>query len=402
MKRGRQGKTIHYNAIQKLMSVPEDTIQRCTRCILPASLHHISFDEQGVCNHCRQYEKNFREWNSIKEEREKQFESLIEKARVLKRPYDCLVPLSGGKDSTYTLYLANRVYGLKTLAITFDHGYLSGQARENIQNALKSCRADHLYYSVNRLNSSQLFKVFAEKTADFCSACMRGINYSIEQAVKAFRIPLIIKGSGRRVQYTSQIEDVTSVNTPSYFGKVLKGSEAAHAFSHFSRNKHRLEFQKIVGGVCDIMGLSRSVMMRFMPQHIGIYDYIYKPFPEIIDIIKTKMHWNDGGGTSEHLDCRMHDVPFYHDTLRIPNITKYTFYNSGLIRQGLITREAALEQESKELASHSVPPELLEFLEEHDLDLDRYETAVKTIDRSVYEPSIQKIARRIYHRFRKF
>jgi tRNA(Ile)-lysidine synthase TilS/MesJ len=45
--------------------------------------------------------------------------------------YDCLVPLSGGKDSTYVLYLCARVYGLKVLAMNFDNGFQSPLAREN-------------------------------------------------------------------------------------------------------------------------------------------------------------------------------------------------------------------------------------------------------------------------------
>ena len=132
---------------------------------------------------------------------------ILEKARSLKRPYDCLVPLSGGKDNTYALYLASRVYKLKTLAVSLDNSYLTNPAKENIQNALKHCDADHIYYTINRRNADELFRVFVEKTGDFCNACMRGINYAIEFSVKAYHIPLIIKGSGRRVQYVSQIKE---------------------------------------------------------------------------------------------------------------------------------------------------------------------------------------------------
>lgn len=96
-------------------------IKRCNRCILPASLSNITFDENGVCNHCLKYEHDFKNWDLIKDRREKEFIEILEKAKKLKRPYDCLVPLSGGKDSTYALYLATKVYGLKTLAVTLDN-----------------------------------------------------------------------------------------------------------------------------------------------------------------------------------------------------------------------------------------------------------------------------------------
>jgi hypothetical protein len=72
--------------------------------------------------------------------------------------------------------------------------------------------------------------------------------------------------------------------------------------------------------------------MRFIPQHIGMYDYIYLPVNQIIEIIRKEMNWSDTSSSFEHLDCELHDIPFYKDTLRIPNITKHTFYRSGMIR----------------------------------------------------------------------
>jgi hypothetical protein len=240
------------------------------------------------------------------------------------------------------------------------------------------------------------------KTGDFCNACMRGINYSIEFASKSFQIPVVIKGSGRRVQYVSQIKEVSSLNTAAYFSNVIKGTDAGYKFGHFSRNKHKLEFQKIAGGVADILGISRTALMRFIPQHIGMYDYIYKPFPEIVEIIKKEMKWADTSGSVEHLDCELHNVPFFKDTLRISNITKYTFYSSGLIRQGLITREEALLKEEQELLKKRPPPELITFLAKNNITYEGYVEAVTKSDKSQYEPRLQKMARDVYHRFRRF
>jgi len=375
---------------------------KCTRCLLPSTLEGITFNSEGVCNHCLSYDRNFAEWDKIADRKEKEFEQILEKARSLKRPYDCLVPLSGGKDSTYALYLASKVYKLKTLAVSLDNSYLTNPAKENIRNALKNCDADHIYYTINRRNANELFKVFVEKTGDFCNACMRGINYAIEFAVKAYHIPLVIKGSGRRVQYVSQIKETSTLNTASYFENVVRNTPAWSKFRHFARNKHRLEFEKIMGGIADIFGVSRIWLMRFIPQHIGMYDYIYKPYPEIIKILKDEMGWNDGAGKAEHLDCDLHDVPFYMNTLKIPNISRNTFYYSGLIRQGIMTREEALRKEEADLLKNDPPPELLGFLETSTISYDEYTRAVMHSDKSQYEPKLQKIARRIYHRFRKF
>lgn len=85
-----------------------DEIKRCLRCILPLSLPGIFVDGEGICNYCRQYENDFKNWDEIKSRKEKEFIDLIEKARKLKRPYDVLVPLSCGKDSTFALYLCTK------------------------------------------------------------------------------------------------------------------------------------------------------------------------------------------------------------------------------------------------------------------------------------------------------
>lgn len=379
-----------------------EEIKRCSRCILPLSLSDLKVDEEGICNHCRKYEADFNNWDTMKERKEEEFEKILEKAKNLKRPYDVLVPLSGGKDSTFALYLCTKIYGLKTLAVTLDNGFLTQPAKDNIRNAIASCNTDHIFYTINSKNSSRLFKVFTEKTGDFCNACMRGINYSIEMALKSFNIPLVIKGSGRRVQYVSQIKEVSSLNTASYFQNVIKGTDAESKFRYLSTNKNKLEFQKIAGGICDILGIKRTALMRFIPQHIGMYDYIYLPFIEIIDILKREMKWSDASGSIEHLDCHLHDIPFYKDTLRIPNITKFTFHSSGLVRQGLMTREQALQKEEAELKKTEPPTELMTFLKENDIGFDDYVKAVTSSDKSKFEPWTQKIARDIYHRFRRF
>jgi len=94
---------------------------------------------------------------------------------------------------------------------------------------------------------------------------MRSINYSIEVAVNMFKLPLVIKGSGRRVQYVSQIKELFSLNTPSYFNKVMHESPNYHRFKHLARFSNALEYQKIIGGVADIIGVPRNFLMRFIP-----------------------------------------------------------------------------------------------------------------------------------------
>ena len=377
-------------------------LKRCRRCLLPSSLVGISFNKDGVCNYCIKYENDFKDWEEIKKRKETEFQKILSSAQKLKRAYDCLIPLSGGKDSTYALYLCSKVYKLKTIAVTLDNGFLSNPAKENIKNALKHCNADHIYYNINRSNSNLLFKTFIEKTGDFCSACMRGINYVAEITVKCFNIPLVISGSGRRVEYVSQIKEVSNLHTASYFEKVINRTNAEILFKHFSSQKYKSEFQKIIGGIADIFKIPRTMLMHILPQYVGLYDYIYSPYTEIIEIIKKEMGWGDTPNSYEHLDCELHNIPFYNNTLRIKNITKNTFYRSGLIRQGLITREEALKEEETEMLNNETPIELLEFLKANKMTFNEYTNRVKYSDKTLYEPKFQRVARNVYYKFRRF
>jgi hypothetical protein len=269
--------------------------RRCSKCVLPDTLASIKFDHDGVCNYCRSYERDFSNWDSISQRKKEEFESLLAAAKQLKRPYDCLVPLSGGKDSTYVLYLCAKLYSMRCLTVTFDNGFLTKPAKENISRALEATGADHLRYHMNRANSFELYKLFLKRTGAFCCACMRGINYSIETAVRLFNIPLIITGSGRRVEYLDPIPEISRMHTPSYVRNVLNREPVASQFSQFTSNRFRLEIQKGVGAICDIMKIPRTAVMRFCPQHIRFYDYIYRPYNEIVTITTAQSRLKSSG-----------------------------------------------------------------------------------------------------------
>lgn len=370
------------------------SLKRCARCVFPETIPGIVFDEQGVCNYCRQYERSFSDWDRIKEQKQLEFEKLLYAARYLKRPYDCLIPLSGGKDSTYALYLCKKKYGMNCLAVTFDNGFMSQRARDNIENALKESGTDHLVYKIDKNGINGLFKIFFEKTGEFCNACMRGINYTIEMAAKRFRTPLIIKGSGKRVQYVSQIPGISHSNSSYFFKNVIKGSEEEKKFGYLGGGRLGLEIYKIAY----IFKIPRHILMRFFPQSIGMYDYIYKPYSEIIEIIGKEMGWQKPEDTFEHFDCALHSIPFYKDTLKIEGITPHTLHNSGLIRQGLMARKEALDIEEAYQKENRPPDELAPLLKDFGFDFNSFVHTVKKSNPSKYIPGFEKFFRKLYHK----
>lgn len=112
--------------------------QICTRCIMDTSDPAITFDEQGVCNHCRSYDHQKRTVMVDPAARESTLEALVStiKASGKNKEYDCLIGVSGGVDSTYVAYTVKKL-GLRPLAIHMDNGWNSELAVSNIQKTLE-------------------------------------------------------------------------------------------------------------------------------------------------------------------------------------------------------------------------------------------------------------------------
>jgi len=374
---------------------------RCTRCILPSGLQGITFDADGVCSYCRAYEKDFKDWDAIAERRKAEFEALIEAARRLSRPYDCVVPLSGGKDSTYALYLCAKVYGLRCLAVNLDNGFQSSPAVRNIRAAVEATDSDLFVIHLNRKKTLRLYGRLIEKTGKFCNVCMRSINQAIESAVRCYHAPLVVKGSGRRVEYVSQIRDLAAPHTGGFMRNVLRGESIEPDYRFMRSGAAKAEFDKMCGAFCDVIGIPRRWIMRFVPQHVAMYDFIYVPYTEIVDIIREEMGWQDASGTVEHMDCELHDIPQYMITLQLPGVLPETFRNSGLIRQGLMTREEALAIEKESVAA-APPKELDGFLEELGMDHEHFAESVKTSRPVPYQSKTAEGLRKIYHAIRRW
>jgi N-acetyl sugar amidotransferase len=168
-----------------------DQLKRCTRCLLPETYETIEFDAEGVCNLCRgaDFKKKEVDWDA----RKKLLDRLIEKYRG-KGDYDCIVPFSGGKDSTFQLYYLMKEYGLKPLVVRFNHGFMRSTLEENNQRTLKKLGVDVIEFTPNwQIVKRLMLESFKRKT-DFCWHCHSGIyTYPLRIAVK-FNVPLLFWG----------------------------------------------------------------------------------------------------------------------------------------------------------------------------------------------------------------
>ena len=113
-------------------------VKRCTKCILPETMPFIKFDEEGVCNYC----KNYKPRNNPKPKEE--LFNLVEQYRRASNENDCIVPFSGGRDSCYGLHLIVKELKMKPVTYTYDWGMVTDLAGRNIERISKQLNVKNI------------------------------------------------------------------------------------------------------------------------------------------------------------------------------------------------------------------------------------------------------------------
>ena len=161
----------------------------CTICLYPDTKPGLHFDENGVCFACKWHElKNTIDWNSRKKELEKILDKYKNKDG---NSYDCIIPISGGKDSHYLAYVIIKEFGLKPLLVNFHPLDQTAIGRENLEN-LKSLGADCIEFTPNPLVYKKLAKFGLVELGDYQWPEHLGI-FTIPYKIAAqYKIPLLI------------------------------------------------------------------------------------------------------------------------------------------------------------------------------------------------------------------
>ncbi len=124
------------------VNIAVSQLRRCTRCILPETFPFIQFDEQGVCNICRSYTPLIWKGRDALEE-------VITPYRRTNGQPDCLVPISGGRDSCYGIHYIKKVLGMNPIAYTYDWGMVTDLARRNISRMCGALGVEHILVSAD-------------------------------------------------------------------------------------------------------------------------------------------------------------------------------------------------------------------------------------------------------------
>lgn len=168
----------------------------CTRCVLPDTRPNIELDAEGVCNACRSHaQRSHVNWIA----RERAFREVVEWAKARSRGYDCLIPVSGGKDSTWQVVKCLE-YGLNPLTVTWKTPARTDIGAENLAN-LVAIGVDHIDYQVNpKVERRFLVAALERYGATGIPMHMGLFNIPLSIAVR-FKIPLVVWGENSAVEY---------------------------------------------------------------------------------------------------------------------------------------------------------------------------------------------------------
>lgn len=319
--------------------VMKDTAQRCSQCLMPDSYPGIFFNDEGVCNQCVDFKKK----EPLGEE------SLLKLVKSQNSDtYDCVVGISGGKDSCYVAYLAKEKYNLRTLAVCYDFPFLCDLARNNIKNVCNTLNLDliivkskdNLEYKL--LHNHLLSTGLTGTSWGQCIFCHYGIDAILYNIAKEREIPFILGGvtkyelwnPGSRSKFLlKRVKKLPLVDQIHFFYYQAK------AYSCLV--KQRKEFTIPGNSVLNVY--TRAVVPSNGVISINVFEYVNWDHRVIEKTLVEETGWvKPEKSISWRYDCSLE--PFLDYTYKKEfGISTVGIYLSHLIRDQKISRDEAFE-----------------------------------------------------------
>jgi N-acetyl sugar amidotransferase len=306
---------------------------------MPASNEGMQFDEMGICQACQSSEQKIRiNWV----ERELELKKILDQYKSLNNDYDCIIPISGGKDSTFQLHVLTKVYGMRALAVTFSHTWFSETGRYNLQNCLEKFDVDHIMFSPGRALVNRLARQSLYKIGDACWHCHSGVGAFPMQIAVRYKIPLMIWG-----------ESIAETSGRATHRNPVRKFDRDY-FTKVSAKRYPEEM------VCDDINLRELAGFRLPSVEeiekvgvVGIHlgDFIFWDDERQMEFVRDVYDWREDKveGTYKNyksVECKMAGVHDYTKFLK-RGFGRGTDHASVDVRAGLLTREEAFELAKK-------------------------------------------------------
>lgn len=254
----------------------------CVRCILPETHDTLMFDEEGVCSVCRQIEYKHEKIDWA--ERRLQLDELVAQYQD-KGLYDCIVPFSGGKDSTFQLWYIVRQLHLKPLVVRFNHWGYRPLVQENNIATFKKLGVDVVEFTTNWQVVRELMLESFKRRGDFCWHCHTGIYGGVMHMAVRFQVPLIIWGESV-AEYHSwySYEEMEEVDEKRFNRLMNQGMTADDMYEFLGGrvSKRDLWFYTYP---------PREALMKMKCRSICLGNFIEWDTKRQVEIIKRELGW---------------------------------------------------------------------------------------------------------------
>ena len=258
----------------------EPASRQCSRCVLDTcDRAEIEFDEEGLCNHCRRFDRELASLPSTAVARDRKFRSVIAriKERGQGRRYDSILGLSGGVDSSYLAYIAKRE-GLSPLVVHFDNGWNSELAVNNIQNIVEKLGFDLHTYVIN-------WEVFKDLQLAYLRASVIDIEVLTDHAIYgalfrlaiANRIPFVLSGNNLATEgvlpYSWTFNKLDYVNIRDIHRRFGKGTMRTYPLldREMKRRIRRSGIEIIT--LLDLVPYQQAEVRRLLAEELGWREY---------------------------------------------------------------------------------------------------------------------------------
>ena len=253
--------------------------QRCSQCVMDTTDSKISFDENGVCDHCRNFEINIKPYWKPQENR---FDELEDLAKIIRKSgegkeYDCILGLSGGADSSYLAYVAKEIMHLRPLIYVVDTGWNLNVAVENIEKIVKGLDLDMYTEVVNWKEMADLQLSFFKASISSCDqpqdhAIFAGLyNYAVKHHIK-----YVLTGSNEATEFIRPPVEWLYMNDIVMMKDIHKkyGTRELKTFPMCGMLKYRILYKYLYG------------MKRVYPLDYVVYDK-----EKAMELLNEKYGW---------------------------------------------------------------------------------------------------------------
>ncbi len=320
----------------------------CTRCIMDTTDPGIRFDEQGVCNHCREYDRFVRDRQLAPDQRDAKFKKIIQWIQDggRGRKYDSILGISGGVDSSYLAWRAWK-NGLRTLLVHMDNSWDSELAVKNVENLVKTTGFDYYNHVVD-------WEEFKDLQLAYLRASVVDVEVVTDHAIVAlvyrlarqFGIRYILTGVNR---VTETVMPQRGWNYP--YKNDLTNLRAIHR-----------RFGQVTLKTYPTLSLAQIKCYQCLRgfEHVDLLDYLAYDATVARAILEREFNWRYYGG--KHWESVF--TKFYQAYI-LPkkfNVDKRKAHLSNLICSGQITRAQALERMQQDIYSPALMKEDYEFV----------------------------------------